>query len=177
MAKILAFAGSNSSISINYEFVKYTTNMVKGHTVNLINMANLPFPMYSADYEVENGYSNSLIELKNDINNADGIILSVNEHNSNPSAYFKNLLDWLSRLERKFLADTKILLMATSPGKGGAKHALGIVEMMLPRFGGEIVESFSLPSFSENFEKKNGILNAELEAAHQKALQNFILSL
>ena len=31
MAAILAFAGSNSSTSINYKLVKYTTSLIDGH--------------------------------------------------------------------------------------------------------------------------------------------------
>ena len=93
MAKILAFAGSNSSQSINYKLVQFTVSGLDNHEVQLLNLANFPFPMYSEDYERDNGYSNSLIELKNDIADADGIIISVNEHNSNPSAYFKNLIE------------------------------------------------------------------------------------
>jgi NAD(P)H-dependent FMN reductase len=120
MANILAFAGSNSSTSINYQLVKHTVSLMENHQIQLINMAKLPFPMYSEDYEKKNGYSNSLVELKNDIGNADGIVLSVSEHNSNPSAFFKNVLDWLSRIDRNFLENTKVLLMSTSPGKGGA---------------------------------------------------------
>ncbi|WP_321538660.1 NAD(P)H-dependent oxidoreductase [Flavobacterium piscinae] len=37
----------------------------------------------------------------------EGLVISVNEHNSNPSAFFKNVLDWLSRLDRKFLDGKK----------------------------------------------------------------------
>ena len=177
MAKILAFAGSNSSTSINYQLVKHTSTLIKEQDVELINMANFPFPMYSEDYEKEHGYSNALIELKNDINKANAIILSVNEHNSHPSAFFKNILDWLSRVERDFLANTKILLMATSPGKGGAKHSLAIVEKMLPRLGGEIIATFSLPSFLENYDKEKGITNAELIVEHKTALDNFLASI
>lgn len=120
MAKILAFAGSNSSKSINYQLVKHTVSYMSDHEVRLLNLANFPFPMYSEDYERENGYSNSLVELKNDIADADALVVSVNEHNGNPSAYFKNLLDWLSRLDRNFLDGKPILLMATSNGRRGA---------------------------------------------------------
>ncbi|MGB5275310.1 MAG: NAD(P)H-dependent oxidoreductase, partial [Flavobacteriaceae bacterium] len=95
MAAILAFAGSNSSTSINHKLVKYTTSLIDGHEVQSINMHHLPFPMYSEDHERENGYTNSLIELRDDILKSDGLIISVNEHNSNPSAFFKNLIDWL----------------------------------------------------------------------------------
>lgn len=177
MVKVLAFAGSNSSTSINYKLVKFTIVGLKDYDVQLVNMANFPFPMYSFDYETTHGYSNSLVELMKDINNAKGLILSVNEHNGNPSAYFKNVLDWLSRINRNFLEGTKVFLMATSLGKGGAKHSLEVVSKMLPRFGAEIIETFSLPTFSENFDDKKGISNSELLEKHQAALQTFLTSL
>ncbi|SHG26777.1 NADPH-dependent FMN reductase [Flagellimonas flava] len=176
MAAILALAGSNSSTSINYKLVQHTVSMVDNNDVQVMDMVRYPFPMYSEDEERQNGFSNSLIELKNDIQAANGLILSVNEHNGNPSAYFKNVLDWLSRLERKFLADTKVLLMSTSPGKRGGVGALGIVEQLLPRFGAEITATFSLPSFHENF-GSDGIVDHELKSSHQEALATFLESL
>lgn len=174
MATFLAFAGSNSSTSINYSLVRYTVSLVEDHEVQLLNMANMPFPMYSEDHEREHGYSNSLIELMDDIRQADGLILSVNEHNGNPSAYTKNLLDWLSRLERKFLADCRILLMATSRGKRGGKASLQTIEAMLPRFGGEILATFSLPSYGENFDPSEGITDQALSEEHGQALSSFL---
>lgn len=176
MARFLAFAGSNSSTSINYRLVKHTVSLVEGHEVQLLNMANYPFPMYSEDEERERGYSNSLIELKNDLQKADGLILSVNEHNSNPSAYFKNLIDWLSRLERKFLEDTKVLLLSTSGGKRGAMGSLEVVNNILPRFGAEVLATFSLPGFHDNFNLEEGVLDSELKAKHKEALQDFLNS-
>lgn len=174
MATILAFAGSNSSTSINYQLVKHTVSLIENHQVQLLNMANYPFPMYSEDYEKENGYLNSLVELRNDIKKADGLIISVNEHNSNPSAYFKNVIDWLSRLERKFLENTNVLLMSASPGGRGGVGAQGVTEQILPRFGANIVATFSLPSFKNNFDSKNGIINADLEVSHEQALKQFL---
>ncbi len=174
MGSILAFAGSNSSTSINFKLVKYTALLATEHKVQLLNMANLPFPLYSEDYEKENGFSNSLVEIKNDIQNADGLIISVNEHNSNPSAYFKNFLDWLSRLDKNFLEGKKVLLMSTSPGGRGAIGAHEAIKNILPRFGAESVISFSLPSFYKNFDEEKGITEPELSKAHQKALSEFL---
>ena len=176
MAAILAFAGSNSSTSINFKLVKLTTSLVQNHDLQTLNMAGHPFPMFSEDLEREKGYPDALTGLKDQIAQADGIILSVNEHNGNPSAYFKNLLDWLSRLERNFLEGTKVFLMSTSGGKRGAKGSLGVIEGMLPRFGAEIVATFSLPSFYDNF-SEDGILDEDLKAEHQHALQTFLDSL
>ncbi|GMN09013.1 hypothetical protein MTsPCn9_05310 [Croceitalea sp. MTPC9] len=174
MAKILALAGSNSSTSINYKLVRYTTSLIENHEILELDMSNFPFPMYSADIEVKNGYSNSMIEFMNDIKSARALVLSVNEHNGNLSAYFKNCLDWLSRIERKFLQDTKVLLMATSPGKRGGVGALTIASSLLPRFGAEIISTFSLPDFSENFDSNKGIINEKQIEMHQKALQSFL---
>lgn len=173
MAAILAFAGSNSSTSINYELVKHTTSLISGHEIQLLNMAHYPFPMYSSDDEKQKGFSNSLIELKNDIQKSKGLLLSVNEHNMNPSAYFKNVVDWLSRLERKFMQDKIVFLMSTSGGKRGGAGSLEVTRAMLPRFGAEIVSTFSLPSFHENF-SEGSISNEELKEGHQKALSVFL---
>ncbi len=174
MATILAFAGSNSTTSINFKLVKYTVNLIDSHSVQLLNMTNFPFPMYSEDHEKKKGFSNSLVELKNDINQAQGLVISVNEHNSNPSAYFKNLIDWLSRLERKFLGDTKIFLMSTSGGKRGGSGSLEVIKNILPRFGAEVVTTFSLPSFYENFDTENGITNDAFAKQHKEALSEFL---
>ncbi len=174
MATVIAFAGSNSSSSINYKLVKYTAGLLKEQEVQLLNLANFPFPMYSEDHERKRGFSNSLVEFKEDIRNAAGLILSVNEHNGSPSAYFKNVLDWLSRVDRKFLEDTPVLLMSASPGGRGAIGSLGIVKDLLPRFGAEIVSTFSLPSFGQNFSTEKGIIEPELAKAHAEALAQFL---
>ncbi|MGB5205389.1 NADPH-dependent FMN reductase [Eudoraea sp.] len=174
MSAILALAGSNSSTSINFKLVQYTTGLISNREVQLLNMANYPFPLYSEDNEREMGFSNSLVELRNYIMKANGVIIAVNEHNSNPSAYFKNVLDWLSRLEKKFLEDTEVLLMSTSPGKRGAIGSLETIEKLLPRFGATISTTFSLPSFYENFDPEKGITNSALAEKHKMALAEFL---
>ena len=173
MSIILGFAGSNSNDSINYKFVQYTCQQLQHAEVKLLNMAHYPFPMYSIDLEKEQGFSNALIEFKELLGSASGLVLSVSEHNSLPSAYFKNLLDWLSRIERHFLENTKVLLLSTSPGKRGGSSALDATKAVLPRFGAEVVAHFSLPSFGENFDSQKGVLAEGLHSDYQKALTNF----
>jgi len=173
MATLLAFAGSNSSKSVNLKLVRYTVSKFSEDKTQILNLANMPFPMYSEDQEREAGFSNSMIEFKDDIQKADGLIISVNEHNSYISAYFKNLLDWLSRLDRDFIRGKKILLMSTSPGKRGAIGALEVANNMLTRFGAEVVTTFSLPSFHTNFDAAMGITDLELAKAYQEAISQF----
>ncbi len=177
MASILAFAGSNSSTSINFKLVKHTASFVVKHEVLVSNMATFSLPMYSEDEERNNGFPEPLVGFKEGIQKASGLIISVNEHNSNPSAYFKNLIDWLSRLDKNVFEGKKVLLMSTSPGKRGAIGAHEVAGKMLTRFGAEIVATFSLPSFQMNFDEENGIINAELSKSLQIAITDFMATI
>ncbi len=174
MKKILAFAGSNSSVSINHALVSFAASQISSHEVKVIRLTDFPLEIFSEDIEKEKGYSVDLRLLLNEIKAADGLLISVNEHNGGTSAFFKNVLDWLSRLEYKFLAGKKILLMSTSNGKRGAASSLEYVKNTIPRFDGEVVESFSFPSFSENFSlEENTITNELLLPGFIDVLQNF----
>lgn len=165
MKKILAFSGSNSSTSINTKLLNHVVGKISHHQVQSIDLGSYDVPIYSADIEKTAGIPSPSVQLKNRIEEHDALIISVNEHNSAPSAFFKNHIDWLSRIDAKFLQGKKILLMSTSPGKRGAKSSLEFVrDVLLPRFGAEIIESFSLPSFGENFDETNHGLTNELYA-------------
>lgn len=163
MKKILAFAGSNSSTSINAKLLNLVVGKISNHEVHRIDLASYDVPIYSADIEKTAGMPSPSLQLKNLIDKHEALIISVNEHNSAPSAFFKNHMDWLSRVDSTFLQGKKVLLMSTSPGKRGAKTSLEFVrDILLPRFGAEIVESFSLPSFGENFDEVSNKLTNEI---------------
>lgn len=176
MKKILAFAGSNSSRSINQELVRYAVKKLKNTDPTIIQLTDFDLPMFSEDHEKEQGFPNALQELLALIKNSDALLLSVNEHNGTVSAFFKNVLDWLSRIEYKFLQDKNILLMSTSPGKRGALSALTYTQGVLPRFGASEIVTFSLPSFAENF-KEGNIIDATLRTELSEKLTAFETSL
>lgn len=175
MKKILFFAGSNSSKSINHKLVSFAASQIAGHSVEIIKLTDYNLPMFGEDIEREKGYSADLKMLYNKIREADALVVSVNEHNRMVSAYFKNTLDWLSRLDRNFLEGKKALLMSTSNGKFGAASALEYAKIAFPRYGATVVESFSFPSFSENFsEETQSISNEVLLLGFTDVLQNFV---
>ncbi len=172
MKKILAFAGSNSSTSINFQLLQHVAKRLAGHEIKIQDFSQYELPLYSADREREKGIPVSVKIINRIIQEHDALLLAVNEHNGNVSAYFKNMIDWLSRLDRNFLANKRILLISTSPGRRGAASALEYTKGILPRFGGEVIESFSLPSFQDNF--KNGkILNEVLDMGIEDVLTTF----
>jgi NAD(P)H-dependent FMN reductase len=101
----------------------------------------------------------------------------VNEHNGNPSAFFKNLLDWLSRDERRFLDGIPVFLMSASGGKRGAISSRNVVEQMLSRFGAEVISTFSLSGYYDNFNPEKGITDPDMAAEHRQALNTFLQSI
>ena len=177
MSYILATAGSNSSTSINFQLVKYTVSLLDSRETDLLELAKTEFPLYGADLEKASGIPEEIKRLQKRIEDSSGIILSVNEHNGNPSAFFKNILDWLSRSERHFFADRPVLLMSASGGRRGASSSRGVVEQMIPRFGGRVVATFSLPRYYENFDPDSGIKEPGLAEEHKVALKTFLSEL
>lgn len=172
MKKILAFAGSNSSTSINQSLINHVAERINGHEIKVIELRKFDIPMFSVDIEKERGIPTDIKVLKNLIDEHDALIISVNEHNGTVSAFFKNIIDWLSRLDRSFLTGKKILLMSTSPGTRGAAAALDYAKGMFPRFGGKVIESFSFPSFKDNL-IENKVQNEVLDMGIEDVLTTF----
>lgn len=95
------------------------------------------------------------------------MVLSLAEHNGAYTTAFKNLFDWMSRIDVKVFNGKPMLLMATSPGARGGASVLAMAQERFPCHDSNIVEVFSLPSFSDNFSEGkiiNDTLNSDLKA-------------
>jgi hypothetical protein len=69
-----------------------------------------------------------------------------------------------------------MLLMATSPGARGGATGLEIAQGRFEFMGGNIVGSFSLPSFNDNF-SDGKITNSELNNQLLEEVEQFAVSL
>lgn len=163
MKKIIAFAGSNSKNSINKQLAIYTSSLIEGVETTVLDLNDFPLPVFGIDEETKNGIPENAKIFFDNIKNADGIILSLAEHNGNFSVAFKNIFDWMSRIEQKLWSNKPMLLMATSPGGRGGASVLSIAKNGFLHMGGNITSTFSLPSFNDNFKDKN-IVNEELKS-------------
>ena len=172
MKKIITIGGSNSKNSNNKILAEYTGSLLKNVELTKIDLNDFELPIFSVDVENEKGFPEDLKKLNTIIDEADGFIISLAEHNGAYSVAFKNAFDWLSRIEGKVWRDKPMLLLATSPGARGGQTVLDIALGRFPYMGGNIVGSMSFPSFFENF-KEDEITNAELKAAHLKLVNKF----
>lgn len=161
MKKIIAFAGSNSKKSINKKLVIYASSLVENVQVTILDLNDFELPIYGIDYENNNGIPENAQKFLDIIKSTDGVILSLAEHNGAYTVAFKNIFDWMSRIEGKFWSDKPMLLMATSPGRRGGSSVLEVAKGRFQFMGGNIVSDFSLPSFHENF-SEGKLINKEL---------------
>jgi NAD(P)H-dependent FMN reductase len=168
MKNVLAFAGSNSKNSINKQLASFVVETVSNCNSVILDLNDFDLPLYGIDYEKENGIPDNAHKFLNHIKASDGIVLSLAEHNGAYAAVFKNIFDWMSRIDGNIWSNKPMLLMATSPGGRGGKSVLDIAEGKFPRMSANIVGVFSLPFFSKNFSAK-GIADSDLNnELHEK---------
>ena len=170
--KIFAFAGSNSSTSINRELVKFTLKQFPSDDINLIDLNDYVMPIFSVDLE-KNGFPEEAHLFLKNIEEADVIICSLAENNRSYSAAFKNIFDWASRINVKVFQNKPMFLMTTSPGGYGGGNVMKQASTFFPDFGAQIIETFSSPKYYENFDINNGIINPELLKEWSSKVEDF----
>ncbi|MDA9067043.1 NAD(P)H-dependent oxidoreductase [Flavobacteriales bacterium] len=151
MKKIIALAGSNSKESINKQFAYYVSELIEGVDLIQLDLNDFEVPMYGIDEENENGMPKDAQSLTKLIQKADGIVISLAEHNGSYTAVFKNIFDWISRIEAKVFETTPVLLLSTSSGGRAGSSVMQAAMDRFPRHGATIPANFSLPSFYDNF--------------------------
>jgi NAD(P)H-dependent FMN reductase len=170
--KILAFAGSTSSTSINRELVKFVLKDFQNEEINLIDLNDFDMPVFSVDRE-KKGFPDEAHNFLKVIEECDVIICSLAEHNRSYSTAFKNVFDWASRINVKVFQNKPMFLMSTSPGGYGGGNVMNTAKTFFPNFGADIKDTFSLPKFYENFDLEIGVINPEMLKDLKDKIENF----
>ena len=158
--RILAFAGSNHASSINYQFVEFTASLMDEFEVKVLDIRDWDIPIYSINMDPDQT-PERITELIALIETYDGFIIASPEHNGGTPAFFKNIIDWLSRRAKKVFAAKPVLLLSTSPGAGGGATNLKYLIHSLPYQGATVSAQYSLGSFYNNF-KEGKVVNEEI---------------
>ncbi|CCN48536.1 putative Flavoprotein [Vibrio nigripulchritudo MADA3029] len=159
--KIVAFAATSSRDSINKQLVTYASGLVSGADVEILDINDYELPLFSTDREKELGQPDLAKAFFNKLGEADAIVISFAEHNGSYTAAYKNLFDWTSRIDMKLFQNKPMVLLATSPGPGGARNVLATAVSGAPHFAGNVVGQFSLPSFYDTFDMEKGEVKDE----------------
>ena len=162
--KLIAFAASNSKKSINKQLVTYASSLINDAEVEILDLNDYELPLFSEDREAALGHPELAKTFMAKVAASDAVMISFAEHNGSYSAAYKNLFDWVSRINKKVFHDKPLVLLSTSPGARGGASVLAAATSSAPYFGGHVKASLAVPSFYENFDAERGTLrNQELK--------------
>ena len=151
MKKIVALGGSNSKNSINRALATYAANQLENSEVTIADLNEFDLPLYGIDLENDKGIPEEATRLNTLIESADGLVISLAEHNGSYAAAFKNAYDWMSRINQKVWKNKPMLLMATSPGARGGATVLQTAKSRFSVFRGKYHSRFFFAFISYQF--------------------------
>jgi NAD(P)H-dependent FMN reductase len=177
--KIIAFGASSSRKSINKQLATYAASLAattqENVDVEILDLNDFELPIFSQDKEAELGQPDAAKTFFDKLGESDAIIISFAEHNGSYTAAYKNLFDWASRIDQKVFQNKSLLLLATSPGPGGAGSVLAAASSSAFYFAGDVRASLSIPNFFDNFDMENAKLkNDELKQQLMEAVKRLM---
>jgi chromate reductase, NAD(P)H dehydrogenase (quinone) len=141
--KIVAFAGSTRTGSFNKKLIQIAAQAARdaGADVTMVDLKDLPMPLYDGDLEEANGLPENAKKWKAILRAHDGFLISSPEYNSSITGVLKNAIDWASRTETDDEPDLVCFrgkvaaLVSASPGALGGMRALVHVRSILGNIG------------------------------------------
>lgn len=177
-SKIVVFAASNSTQSINKRLVLHAAKVLQDELaapieIELLDLNDYDMPVYSPERQAK-GIPQPAQDFFTKLGSADGLMISLAEYNGTYTAAFKNIFDWASRIEMKIFQNRPVMLMATSIGGRGGQNVLAAAQGGFPHFGAEITSSFNFGPFAEHFDTDTDRLtNPDLARQLREALLVF----
>lgn len=169
--KVLTFAASSSKNSINKQLANFVATQIPQAQIELLDINDYEMPLFSEDREKELGQPILSKDFYHKLGEADIIVIAFAEHNGSYTAAYKNLFDWTSRIDMKVFQNKPMIMLATSPGPGGAATVLAAAQGSAPFFGADVKGAISVPSFYDNFDLESGQLtNKDLLEKLQKII-------
>ncbi|WP_053981076.1 NADPH-dependent FMN reductase [Marinagarivorans algicola] len=172
--KVIAFAASSSQQSINKQLATYAAGLVSNAEVEVLDLNDYELPLFSVEREAALGQPDLAKAFSQKLASADAIIVSYAEHNGTYTAAYKNLFDWVSRIDRAVFHNKPTVLLATSPGPGGAKNVLAQALASATYFAADVKASVSVASFFDHFDAATQtVTNKDIALQIQQAVSHF----
>jgi chromate reductase, NAD(P)H dehydrogenase (quinone) len=115
---VVGFAGSLRRSSYNRALLRAATELAPPALHIVIHELD-GIPLYNGDIEAAGG-PESVVQLRDAIRKADGLLIATPEYNHGVPGVLKNTIDWLSRPPRNSVLNGKVAaVMGASPGTTG----------------------------------------------------------
>jgi chromate reductase, NAD(P)H dehydrogenase (quinone) len=120
---VIAFSGSFRKESLNKKALKVAVKIAAdlGVDVREIDLNEFDLPVFNADLR-ENGFPESVVRLKKEIDSADVLLIATPEYNHSVPASLKNAIDWASDKTNPF-AGKVAAIFGASTGMFGTLRA------------------------------------------------------
>lgn len=116
----VAIVGSNSKTSLNRRLAAAIAKLYGTDDVTIDVLTLNDLPMYNVDDELTP--AQVVIDFKQTVKVADGVIWVTPEYNHSIPGVLKNAIDWLSRVDKVMIGKPS-MIMGTTPGFLGTIHA------------------------------------------------------
>lgn len=137
----------------------------------IVDINDYEMPIFSIERHAE-GTPQPAQELFDRIGAADAVLISFAEHNGTYTAAWKNIHDWMSRIDMAIYQGRKVAMFAASPGGRAGANVLGNALSTGPFFGADLVGSMGVGRFAEAFDSEKGeLVDPDLRAEFEKILQ------
>ena len=176
---VLAIPATNSINGLNYNLLSFATkelnNIDPETVVEFVDLNDYEMPIYSPQREEESGVHTLAQQLFDKIGAADAVIISFAEYNGTYTSAWKNVHDWMSRIEMGIYQGKPLVMLAASPGPRGGAGVLEAATATAPFFGAELVGHLGIGTFYDNFDMDAGKLtNGELAAQMTELLHALV---
>ena len=173
--QVVAFAGSLRRESLNRLLLRSAISLTpEGMVIEELDISDIP--LFNQDVE-EEGPPQCVIDFKESIAAADGLLIVTPEYNWGIPAVTKNLIDWASRRNTppgNVLLDKPVSIMAISGGIRGTgalsrRHVSDVIlpPQAIPMPSGDV----GLPGGQSNFDGNGNLID---EAARTQVEQNLV---
>lgn len=178
--KILVFGASNHSASINAGLARLAADRLKTRfhldaELSFVDLNEFEMPIYSLDREQAGGIPDLAQEFFAKIGASDALIISYAEYNGSYTSAWKNIHDWMSRIDMAIYQGKPLLALSATPGPLSGANVLGAVEKTAPFFGADLRGVVGVGNWMEGYNPdENALTRGEDVAAIDAGLENLV---
>lgn len=119
--RVLGLSGSLRAGSFNTALLRAARELAPpGMSIDIFDIASIPF--YNDDVRLA-GYPDEVVEFREAVRAADGVLIASPEYNRSVPGVLKNAIDWASRRPDQPFAGKPMAIMGVSNGALGAAFA------------------------------------------------------
>ncbi len=181
--KVLAIPATNHRNGFNTQLLRYAADVLAEELaadgseveVEIVDLNDYELPIYGQDREAESGIPELATALFDKIGAADAVLLSFAEHNGSYTAAWKNVYDWMSRIDQQVYQAKPVAMLAATPGPRAGAGVLASATRSAPFFGAELVGELGIGRFPTCFDADTGRLtDPEIDGRLRQLLRGLV---